>query len=95
MTATYKQHLFFNKEILFCKVYNLESKAALEKIFLQNHISYFIEWGQQPLYRRILPNKNKEKNFFLFRINQSDVKKASLLVQQVAHIELIDDSYLS
>lgn len=87
--AAIEKNLFFYKEISFCKVYSMESKTALEKLLLKNHISYFIEWGQTPLYQRVFQSHGREKNVYIFRINQADVKKASLLAQHVDNIELV------
>ena len=33
-----------NREVPFCRVYSMDSKQKLEKLFLKNRISYFIEW---------------------------------------------------
>ncbi len=87
--AAIEKDLFFYKEISFCKVYSRESKTALEKLLLQNHISYFIEWGQTPLYQRVFQTHGREKNIYIFRINQADVKKAALLTQHMDNIELV------
>ena len=87
--AAIEKNLFFYKEISFCKVYSLESKAALEKLLLKNHISYFIEWGQTPLYQRVFQSHTREKNVYIFRINQADVKKAAMLAQHMDNIELV------
>lgn len=37
----------FNREVTFCRVYSQESKKKLEKLFLQNRISYFIGVSQE------------------------------------------------
>ena len=44
MAALNFNALFFNHEISFCKVYNAESKDQLEKLFVSNRISFFVEW---------------------------------------------------
>ena len=31
----------YYREVAFCRVYSLESKEKLEKLFLKNRISYF------------------------------------------------------
>lgn len=43
MTALSFDDKVFNREVSFCRVYSLESKEKLEKLFLRNRISYFIE----------------------------------------------------
>ena len=52
MAALNLNALFFNHEISFCKVYNVESKDKLEKLFVSNRISFFIEWQEQRLWDR-------------------------------------------
>ena len=79
----------FNREVSFCKVYSLEDKEKLEKVFLKNRISYFIEWQDKPLLQRIFSrDSNKEKSFFTIRINEADVPKARELVQGIESIRL-------
>lgn len=69
----------FNREISFCRVYSLDSKDKLEKLFLKNRISYFIEW-QEPSFFAKLFGKDKQKNTFTVRINEADVERATELV---------------
>lgn len=40
MAALNLNALFFNHEISFCKVYNVESKDQLEKLLVSNRISF-------------------------------------------------------
>ena len=57
----------YHREVAFCRVYSLESKEKLEKLFLKNRISYFIEWQDKPLLQRMFAkNNNKEKSFLPF-----------------------------
>ena len=44
MSASYLSDGIYHREVAFCKVYSQDSKEKLEKLFLQNRISYFIEW---------------------------------------------------
>jgi hypothetical protein len=79
----------YYREVAFCRVYSLESKEKLEKLFLKNRISYFIEWQDKPLLQRIFSrDSNKEKSFFTIRINEADVPKARELVQGIESIRL-------
>ena len=79
----------YYREVAFCRVYSLESKEKLEKLFLKNRISYFIEWQDKPLFQRIFSrDSNKEKSFFTIRINEADVPKARELVQGIESIRL-------
>lgn len=69
----------FNREISFCRVYSTDSKDMLEKLFLKNRISYFIEW-QEPSFLAKLFSGGKQKSTFTVRINEADVERATKLV---------------
>ena len=72
----------FNREVTFCKIYSLESKEKLEKIFLRNRISYFIDWQERSFFARLMGGeKQKGKDVFTVRINEADVERASELVK--------------
>jgi hypothetical protein len=78
-----------HREVTFCKVYSLDSKEKLEKLFLKNRISYFIEWQDKSLFQRILnKDKSKEKNVFTIRINEADVERARELVSGLESVKL-------
>ena len=73
MSAITFSNKVFDREVAFCKVYSLESKEKLEKLFLKNRISYFIEWQDRTLWQRLMnKDKSKEKNVFTIRINEAD-----------------------
>jgi hypothetical protein len=79
----------FNREVTFCRVYSQESKKKLEKLFLQNRISYFIEWQERSLFSRLFGGeKQKEKNVFTVRINEADVERASELARGMEDVRL-------
>lgn len=79
----------FNREVPFCRVYDQESKEKLEKLFLQNRISYFIEWQERPLLSRVFGSeRKKEKNIFVIRINEADVERATQLVQGMEAVKI-------
>ena len=79
----------FNREVAFCKVYSHESKEKLEKLFLKNRISYFIEWQDKSLFQRLMAKENnKEKTVFTIRINEADVEKARELVQGIESVKI-------
>lgn len=89
MSAIVFDEQVFNREVAFCKVYSLEAKRKLEKIFLKNRISYFIEWQDKPFLQRMLRKENsKEKSVFTIRINEADVERARELVQGMESIKL-------
>lgn len=80
---------FFNREVAFCKVYSLESKEKLEKLFLKNRISYFIEWQEKNFWQRLFGTESaKEKNVFTIRINEADIELAKELIQGIDSVKL-------
>ena len=81
----------FNREVSFCRVYSQESKKKLEKLFLQNRISYVIEWQERSWLARLFGSGNqKERNVFTVRINEADVERATELAQGLEDIKLRD-----
>ena len=79
----------FNREVAFCKVYSLESKEKLEKLFSKNRISYFIDWQERTFWQRIFGSgSKKEKNVFTIRINEADVERAKELIQGIDSVKL-------
>ncbi|MBQ2934843.1 MAG: hypothetical protein IJ029_00540 [Lachnospiraceae bacterium] len=80
---------FFSREVAFCKVYSLESKEKLEKLFLKNRISYFIEWQEKNFWQRLFGTESaKEKNVFTIRINEADIELAKELIQGIDSVKL-------
>ena len=77
----------FNREVSFCRVYSQDSKDKLEKLFLKNRISYFIEWQERSFLARLFGN-DKQKNIFTIRINEADVEKAMELVRGIDSVRL-------
>ncbi|GFI45800.1 hypothetical protein IMSAGC019_01113 [Lachnospiraceae bacterium] len=77
----------FNREVSFCRVYSQDSKDKLEKLFLKNRISYFIEWQERSFLARLFGN-DKQKNIFTIRINEADVEKATELVRGIDSVRL-------
>ncbi len=77
----------YNREITFCKVYSLDSKERVEKIFLKNRISYFIEWQEHSWLSRVFGNE-KHKNTFTIKINEADVERATDLVQEIDSVKI-------
>lgn len=76
----------YNREVSFCRVYSLESKEKLEKLFLKNRISYFIEWQERSFFSRIFASE-KQKNIFTIRINEADVEKATELARGIDSVK--------
>lgn len=88
MAAIDFNELFFNHEISFCKVYSMESKDKLEKLFLSNRISFFVEWQEKKLWERFFRNDNNEKNVFTIRINEADSVLARNLVEGMESVKI-------
>ena len=75
-----------SREVSFCRVYSLDAKKKLEKLFLENRISYFVEWQDRSLLSRIIGGK--DKNVFTIKINEADVERATALVQGMDSIRM-------
>lgn len=89
MTTLIFDEQAYNREVSFCKVYSLESKEKLEKMFLKNRISYFIKWQDQSFLKRLFgSDRSKEKTVYTIRINEADVERAKELVQGIDSIKL-------
>lgn len=88
MAALNLNALFFNHEISFCKVYNMESKDQLEKLFVSNRISFFVEWQEQRLWERFFGNAGGKKNVFTIHINEADSGLARDLVEGMDSVQI-------
>lgn len=89
MAAMVFDEQVYNREVPFCRVYSKDSKDKLEKIFLQNRISYFIEWQERSFLARLFGSEEKgQKTIFIIRINEADVDKATELVQGMDSVKL-------
>lgn len=87
MTSLSFDNQVFNREVSFCKVYSLDSKEKLEKLFLQNRISYFIEWQERSFISKLFGGK-RQKNMFTIRINEADVERATDLIRGIESVKL-------
>ena len=88
MAALNFNALFFNHEISYCKVYNVESKDKLEKLLVSNRISFFVEWQEQRLWERFFRNVNGQKNVFTIHINEADTGLARDLVEGIDCVQI-------
>ena len=77
-----------SREVDFCRAYSMEAKEQLEKLFLKNRISYFIEWQDRSLFSRIFGKNEKGKNIFTIRINEADIEKATELVNGIDSVKI-------
>ncbi len=87
MTSLIFDNQVFNREVPFCQVYSMDSKEKLEKLFLKNRISYFIEWQDRSFVSRLFGSK-KQKIMFTIRINEADVERATDLIRGIESIKL-------
>ncbi|MCQ2499073.1 MAG: hypothetical protein MJ133_08810 [Lachnospiraceae bacterium] len=74
-----------NREVSFCRVHSIEAKDKLEKLLLDNRISYFVEWKEYSFITKLF--NPKVKNSFVFKINEEDLAKARLLVAGSSDVE--------
>ncbi len=89
MSAIMFDEKVYNREVAFCKVYSMDSKEKLEKIFLKNRISYFIEWQDKSLWQRLFGSDGrKEKTVYIIRINEVDVERAKELIQGIDSVKM-------
>lgn len=89
MTSLTFDDQVFNREVAFCRVYSQDSKEKLEKLFLKNRISYFIEWQDRSLVSRMFGSeKKKEKSMYTIRINEADIERATELVRGLESVKL-------
>ena len=70
-----------NREVPFCRVHSKEAKEKLEKLFLNNRISYFTEYQGRSIIGKILGSK--EKGVYTIKINEDDVPRATELVRDM------------
>lgn len=75
-----------SREVPFCRVHSKEAKDKLEKIFLQNRISYFIDWQERSLLSKLFGSK--EKSAITFKINEDDVARATELVKDIEGVKI-------
>lgn len=87
MTAMSFDDRVINREVPFCKVCSLEGKEKLEKLFLKNRISYFIEWEERSFVSKLFGG-SKQKNMCTIRINEADVERATELAQGIESVKL-------
>ena len=69
-----------NNEVDFCKVYDMETKAKVEKILLANRISYCCRFEDRSILNLL---RSGEKTVCIFRIHDAEVARARELVKSV------------
>lgn len=88
MAALNLNAVFFNHEISFCKVYDVESKDRLEKLFVSNRISFFVEWPEQNLWERFLGGMGNKKEVYTIHINEADSTLARNLAEGIESVQI-------
>lgn len=78
-----------NNEVAFCKVYNLKQKEEIEKLLLQNRISYFVKWQEQTFFKRMFDSETKEKIIFIICIHDTAIERAKELVAEMPDVKIL------
>ncbi|MCR4764398.1 MAG: hypothetical protein K5696_12805 [Lachnospiraceae bacterium] len=86
MASILSSDSIYDNEVPFCRVYGLERKKALEKLFLQERISYYVVWEHQSFFQRLFSGNRKE--VCTFRINRADVPRAKELVAEMKGVRV-------
>lgn len=86
MSTGYFNNGMVNREVPFCRVYSRDAKDKLEKLFLKNRISYFVEWQNRSILSRVLGKR--PKNVFTIKINEEDLLRARELVSGMDGVKL-------
>ena len=77
----------FDNEIAFCKVFTLDAKQQLERVFLRHRISYFVEWQDKSFFQRIFTPKGNRISCTI-RINRADFRQARELVKGIKNVKV-------
>lgn len=89
MAAQHMSNGMVSREVDFCRAYSMEAKDKLEKLFLKNRISYFIEWQDRSVLSRLFAGgEKKSRNVFTIRINEADVEKATQLINGIDSVKI-------
>lgn len=88
MAALNLNALFFNHEISFCKVYNVESKDKLEKLLVSNRISFFVEWKEKRFWERFFGSDGSNREVFTIHINEADTTLARDLAEGIDSVQI-------
>ncbi len=88
MAALNLNAVFFNHEISFCKVYNVESKDQLAKLFVSNRISFFVEWQEKRFWERFFRSPGSQKEVCTIHINEADTTLARNLAEGIESVQI-------
>ena len=87
MSSILREDQYFDNEADFCVVWNEDSKAEIEQIFLDHRISYFVKEEPKPWYRKLLSFK-RYPDAYVIRINSRDIARAAQLVEGIEDVEI-------
>lgn len=87
MSSILREDQYFDNEADFCVVWNEDSKAEIEQIFLDHRISYFVKEEPKPWYRKLLSFK-RYPDAYVIRINSRDIARATQLVEGIEDVEI-------
>ncbi|MCR5093605.1 MAG: hypothetical protein K6B72_06515 [Lachnospiraceae bacterium] len=91
MSSILRSDSIYDNEVPFCRVYGTERKKALEKLFLQERISYYIVWEQEHWWQKLLSTRRRD--VCTFRINKADVPRAKELVAEMKGVRVRSDKH--
>lgn len=72
-----------NNEVDFCRVYDLDTKKKIEKILLDNRISYCCHFEDKGILQKLFFTKPSQNIACVFRIHDEEVPRAKKLVRSV------------
>ena len=87
MSSILREDQYFDNEADFCVVWNEDSKAEIEQLFLDHRISYFVKEEPKPWYRRLL-SLRRYPDAYVIRINSRDIARAAQLVEGIEDVEI-------
>lgn len=87
MSSVLMNDQVFDNEIAFCKVFTLDAKQELERVFLRHRISYFVEWQDKSFFQRLFTPKGNRISCTI-RINRADFKQARELVKGIKNVRV-------
>ena len=87
MSSVLMDNQVFDNEIAFCKVFTLDAKQQLERVFLRHRISYFVEWQDKSFLQKLFTPKGNRISCTI-RINRADFRQARELVKGIKNVKV-------
>ena len=87
MSSVLMDNQVFDNEIAFCKVFTLDAKQQLERVFLRHRISYFVEWQDKSFFQKLFTPKGNRISCTI-RINRADFRQARDLVKGIKNVKV-------